>query len=84
MSSRSVFEAKAHLPEILDSVEQGEPVTICSHGEAIAELAPIRDDDERRRRAREAVAHLLQWRENNRGRFAGVSIRELIDEGRRY
>jgi antitoxin (DNA-binding transcriptional repressor) of toxin-antitoxin stability system len=84
MTTRSVLDAKSNLPAILDSVEKGEPVIICSHGDAVAELEPFTEDDERKRKALEAIEWFHAWREQNKGRFAGISIRELIDEGRRY
>jgi prevent-host-death family protein len=43
MAIRSVSEARATLPELLDRVEDGEEVTITRHGKAVAVLvAPDR------------------------------------------
>jgi len=74
------YEAKTHLPELLRRVEKGERITITRHGHPVAELVPA--SDERRRRVGEAIAGL---REFSRGRkLDGVTIRELIEEGRRF
>jgi prevent-host-death family protein len=78
-----VFDARENLPRLLDQAERGEPVVITSHGDTVARIEPISDDEERRQR-RDAVAALLRWMDENRGRFDDLSIRELIDEGRRY
>jgi prevent-host-death family protein len=74
------YEAKTHLPELLRRVEKGERITITKHGHPVAELVPA--SDERRQRVSEAIAGLKEF---SRGRkLDGVTIRELIDEGRRF
>jgi prevent-host-death family protein len=35
------YEAKTHLPKLLDQVEQGEEITITRHGKPVATLIPI-------------------------------------------
>ena len=52
MTSRSVSEARATLPELLDRVEEGEEVVITRHGKAVAVV--IRPDRLRARRAEDA------------------------------
>ena len=74
------YEAKTHLPRLLDEVEKGERITITKHGRPVAVLVPPGvaaevDADELMRRMREfRRGHSL----------GGITIRELIDEGRRY
>lgn len=80
MKTIGAYEAKTHLPRLLDEVEKGERITITKHGRPVAVLvppdaAPAPDIDELMERMR-------RFRTGNRLR--GVSIRELIDEGRRY
>ena len=80
MKTIGAYEAKTHLPRLLDEVEKGERITITKHGRPVAvlvppESAPAPDIDELMERMR-------RCRTGNRLR--GVSIRELIDEGRRY
>jgi len=53
MGTRTVSEARATLPELLDRVQLGEEVTITRHGKAVAVL--IRPDQLRTRRAKEAL-----------------------------
>ncbi len=53
MTSITVSEARAALPELLTRVEGGEEVTITRHGRAVAVL--VRPDALRSRRARGAL-----------------------------
>jgi prevent-host-death family protein len=74
------YEAKTHLPRLLDEVANGETITITKHGVAVARLVPPEDD--KHRDVREAIEALREFR---KGKTLGdVSIRELIDEGRRF
>jgi prevent-host-death family protein len=73
------FEAKTHLSRLLKEVARGETIVITRHGRPIARLAPIegssRDD------RRQAIAQLKELRKGQT--LGGLSIRELIEEGRR-
>ncbi|MGC8644203.1 MAG: type II toxin-antitoxin system Phd/YefM family antitoxin, partial [Isosphaeraceae bacterium] len=40
MESVGSFEAKTHLPQLLERVAQGEEFTITKHGKPVARLAP--------------------------------------------
>lgn len=74
------YEAKTHLPELLRRVEKGERITITKHGHPVAELIPA--SDERRRQVAEAIAGIEKLR---KGRKLGdMTIRQMIDEGRRF
>jgi prevent-host-death family protein len=74
------YEAKTHLPELLRRVEKGERITITKHGHPVAELVPA--SDERRQRVAESIAKLEQLREGRK--LGDMTIRQLIDEGRRF
>jgi prevent-host-death family protein len=74
------YEAKTHLPELLRRVEKGERITITKHGHPVAELVPA--SDERRRRVAESIVKLEEFRKGHK--LDGMTIRQLIDEGRRY
>jgi prevent-host-death family protein len=73
------YEAKTHLPRLLDEVAQGEVITITRHGVAVAVLAPASPASSMT--PAEAIAALRAFRRTHK--LAGVTIRELIDEGRR-
>jgi len=74
------YEAKTHLPELLRRVEKGERITITKHGHPVAELVPA--SDERRRRVSEAIAGLKEFSKGRK--LDGITIKELIEEGRRF
>ena len=76
------FEAKTKLSELLDAVERGEEVTITRRGEPVAKLVPVKPV---RTRA-EIQALIEEIKETRKGITLGgdVTIKELIEEGRRY
>ncbi len=73
------YEAKTHLPRLLDEVANGEPITITKHGVAIAVLGPA--SPQPTRTTHEAISGLRAFRQTHP--LSGLSLRELIDEGRR-
>lgn len=73
------YEAKTHLPRLLDEVAEGESITITKHGVAVAVLGPA--SGRSASTTAEAVAGLRSFRRSHH--LEGVTIRELIDEGRR-
>jgi prevent-host-death family protein len=73
------YEAKTHLPRLLDEVARGETITITKHGVPVAVLAPPAESSMAGVGA--AVAGLRAFRSTHNLR--GLTIRELIDEGRR-
>ena len=72
------YEAKTHLPALLERVARGEQITITKHGRPIARLVPVGEIDLERRRA--AVEGLKDFA---KGRTLGVPVKQLIEEGRR-
>ena len=80
MPEVGAYEAKTHLPKLLERVEQGERFVITRHGRPVAELAPVsRRDPEK---IRKAIADLRAFRKTHS--VGGLSIGELIHEGHRY
>jgi prevent-host-death family protein len=84
MAEESVgsYEAKTHLPQLLDRVEHGETIVITRHGKPVAKLVPasagkVRPDVE------QVVADMLEYRDKHGPTLGGLKIRDLIDEGRR-
>jgi len=75
-----VFEAKNRLTALLDEVEEGREVLITRRGKPIARLVPA-DAGFDRSRARRAADNLLQASKGLT--LGGLSIKELIGEGRR-
>jgi prevent-host-death family protein len=72
------YEAKTHLPRLLDEVARGERITITKHGVPVAVLVPPGSAD-----STDVETMMERFRELRRNnRLGGLSIRELIDEGR--
>jgi prevent-host-death family protein len=79
MRTVGAYEAKTHLLRLLNDVAKGETITITKHGTPVALLTP---PTRQRMSANEAIAALHAFRQ---GRTLGdVSVRELVEEGRRY
>lgn len=72
-------DAKTNLGRLLDRVEQGESIVITRHGEPIARLVPYEEaiDTARVQRAIDDILGVQRAQT-----LAGVSIEELINDGR--
>jgi prevent-host-death family protein len=83
METVGSYEAKTHLPKLLERVEHGETFTITRHGKPIARLVPAVATVERPDVA-ETIAAMARFQEEE-GPSLGreISIRDLINEGRR-
>ncbi len=80
LQSFGVFEAKNRLTALLDEVEEGHEILITRRGKPVARLVPA-DAGFDRARARRAADDLL--REAKGLTLGGLSIKELVSEGRR-
>jgi prevent-host-death family protein len=80
MESVGVYEAKTRLSTLLDRVAKGEKITITRHGVPVAVLGPPPNTE--KPDVRRAVEELKRFRKGRS--LGGVTIRELIEEGRRY
>jgi prevent-host-death family protein len=80
MSEVGVFEAKTHLPRLLERVQKGERFVITKHGHPVAELVPFRKRDPDKIRA--AINNLKAFQKTHG--LGGLSVREMIEEGRKY
>ncbi len=79
MRTIGAYEAKTHLPRLLDEVAAGDEITITKHGVPVAVLVPAQPRTGLT--VTEAIAELRAIRA--RSPLNGLTIRELIDEGRR-
>jgi prevent-host-death family protein len=79
MTEVGSFEAKTHLSHLLGQVQRGETITITRHGKPVARLVPVGGSSRADRRR--AIAQLKELRKGQT--LGGLSLRELIDEGRR-
>ena len=79
MQNVGSFEAKTHLSAFLDRAAQGERITITKHGTPVAMLIPVPSSG---KRARAEVIRDIEKFGQDRS-LKGITIRELIEEGRR-
>lgn len=79
MASVGAYDAKTRLAELLDRVEKGEQITITRHGVPVAVLVPV--EPPRSMTVSEAIADIKALRIGKR--LDGLSIRDLVNEGRR-
>lgn len=79
MESIGAYEAKTHLPKLLERVARGEKIIITKHGVPVAILQPI--DPKQSSEPEKVIEQIKKFRTKNR--LDGVSLRELIEEGRR-
>ncbi|CAN5698079.1 type II toxin-antitoxin system prevent-host-death family antitoxin [soil metagenome] len=80
MQTIGAYEAKTHLSRLLDDVAHGARITITRHGQPVAMLVPASQAPSWR--PDEVIAALHAFRKDKR--LGDISIRELIEEGRRY
>jgi len=80
MREIGAFEAKSRLGQLLDWVEAGEEIVITRRGKAAARLVPVAlpNDQDRGRRAADRIRAMRKGIT-----LGGLSISELISEGRR-
>jgi prevent-host-death family protein len=79
MTTIGSYEAKTHLAALLERVARGEQILITRRGKPVALLtAPPREE-------RDVQQAIRQMKELRRGNTLGdLSIREMIEEGRRF
>ena len=71
------YEAKTHLPQLLERVARGERIVIAKHGMPIAELVPVQSRSQSDRR--QAIEKMKAFRAK---RTLAGGLQEMIDEGR--
>ena len=81
MTTVGIFEAKNRLSELVERAARGEEIVITRRGEQVARLMPPLAPDA----LGDARALAARIRKSRAGRAlgGGVSIRDMIEEGRR-
>lgn len=79
MDTVGAYEAKTHLPRLLERVSKGESFTITKHGVPVAVLQPV--ETEKKSDTETVIANIFEFRKTKR--LSGLSIREMIEAGRR-
>ncbi len=78
MSKVGAYEAKTHLPRLLEKVAGGERIIITKHGRSVAVLQPVEGGNAN---IADVIRELKRFRIGKR--LDGDSIRDMIEEGRR-
>jgi prevent-host-death family protein len=81
METVGAFEAEKHLSSLLDRVAKGETITITRRGVPAALLMPVRPAGQKLCH-KEIVEGMRALRK--RVKPDKISVREMVDEGRRY
>ena len=79
MESEGTYEWKVNLSKLLKRVERGEKITVTRRGKPIAVLGPPLVEKPDVRKVIEDFKAFAKGRS-----LGGISIRELIEEGRRF
>jgi prevent-host-death family protein len=82
MTEVGSFEAKTHLPELLERAAAGEKILITKRGKPVAMLVPPPPED--KKDVRQVVKEMLEYRDRQKRTLGGITVRELIEEGRRF
>jgi prevent-host-death family protein len=77
MAEIGAYDAKTHLSELLQKVQQGERFLITRHGQPVAELAPIAKHDQAA--VQQRLERMREWREKFSAR--GITLQSLLKEG---
>jgi prevent-host-death family protein len=79
MREVGAYEAKTHLPELLEKVAKGERFVITRHGVPVAHLVPT--SSKGKQNVADAIAEIRQFAQAHS--LGKVPLRKLIEEGRR-
>jgi prevent-host-death family protein len=82
MTSISFYEARTHLSELLDQVAKGKKVLITRHGKPAAMLSPppVKTSKD----IASVVKEMLVFRDQAGPTLGDLTVRDLIEEGRRF
>lgn len=80
MADIGAYDAKTHLPKLLERVEKGERFVITRHGKPVAELIPVAARDTAA--IVKAIAELREVRQRLARR--GVKVRDVLGDSRSW
>lgn len=81
MQTIGAYEAKVHLSQLLDKVANGKTITITRHGVPVAVLIPPPTQEQPD--VGSVIEALRQFRQGVKP-LAGLSVRAMIEDGRRF
>lgn len=80
MAATGAYEAKTHLPRLLDRVKQGETLTITRHGKPVANMVPYESENQQRV---EAALARIEARRRRSVRGPMEELMATVHEGHR-
>jgi prevent-host-death family protein len=79
METVGAYEAKTHLPKLLDRVAKGEQIIITRHGSPVAIMQPAD-----RSKQVDVAAVIRKMRSLRKAhQLGGLSVKDMIEEGRK-
>ncbi len=78
MEQIGAYEAKTHLPKLLNKVSKGEKIIITKHGIPVAILGPY--DDHNKYASSETIKRFREFRRKKK--LKGLNLKMLIETGR--
>ncbi len=78
MDKIGAYEAKTHLPKLLNKVSKGEKFIITKHGVPVAILSPY--DAKNKYASSTTIERLKQFRKNKK--LQGLDLKTMIETGR--
>ena len=82
MTTVNSVDAKTHLPQLLERVSRGEKILITRHGKPAAMLVPPPEAEAKD--VKQVIEEFKAYSKHQGRTLGGLSIRDLIEEGRRY
>lgn len=82
MTTVGSYEAKTHLPELLERVARGERILITRRGVPVALLSPLKEKSHAD--VQTVVEEMIAYRSSRKRTLGKLSVRQLIDAGRRF
>ena len=79
MTTVGAYEAKTHLPKLLNRVAKGEKIVITKHGVPVAVLQ--QPELIKKSLPQDVITNLRKFRKNHS--LNGLSLKEMVEEGRR-
>jgi prevent-host-death family protein len=79
MDTVGAYEAKTHLPKLLDRVARGEQIIITRYGTPVAVLQPA--DKDKRIDVAAVIQKMRRFRKSRR--LNGLLLKDMIEQGRK-
>jgi prevent-host-death family protein len=83
MRTVGIFEAKQKLSELVERASRGERIRITRRGKVAAEIVPAQSEAQDLAETKKVFANIEKIRRRAKPLPRGVTVKDLIEEGRR-